>query len=108
MINDGRRLEKFFEKNGIGQQYVKNINDIKMKDEKIANDYKEWLLQVEEPKIRDRIREAIENDFLTGTINKECYKCRLELHNELFNMYESLIVNTATEREYLEYLKAYT
>lgn len=107
MITDGRRLERFFEKNGVGHDYIKNINVISKQDEDTARKYKSWLLEVEVPKIKDRILEAIENDFLTGRIDEQCYKCKLELHGELFSMYENLINNTATEREFLEYLKAY-
>lgn len=101
VITDSRRLEIFFRPNGIAHQYVKNINVISEQSEKIGKEYKSWLLAVEVPKIRDRILEAIENDFLKGTLDKNCYKCKMELHNELFNMYEKMIDETATEREFL-------
>ena len=101
MINDGRRLELFFAPNGMAHQYIKNISIIGEKDDNVAKQYKEWLLQVEEPKIRDRILDAIENDFLEGIIDGQGYKCRLELHKELFDMYETMIQNEVPEREFL-------
>ena len=101
IIRDGRRLEIFFKKNGLGHLYVKNINVISEANEKIGRDYKSWLREVEIPKIRDRILEAIENDFLIGKIDDNCHKCRIELHKTLFDMYEDIVDRHVTEREYL-------
>lgn len=102
VIVDGRRLEIFFQRNGIAEQYIKNISVIGEKDDKTARHYKEWLLQSEVPKIRDRILEAIENDFLNGTLDKDCYLCKCSLHEELFNMFENMIKREITERDFLK------
>ncbi len=105
MILDSRRLELFFSKNGIAHQYIKNLNVISEVSDKTAKQYKEWLIEVEEPKIRDKILEAIENDFLKGKLDASCYKCKIELHKELFDMYEAMIERIVPEHEFL---KAYT